>query len=242
MNHELLQVQVNALLCLVETPQKDEMGPRVLAMLGDGLGWDLGAIWEREGELLMARVQWRSARLPASVFEAEAARMQLPWGHVQLGLRGRAEPRWITDVATEPEFRRAASARADGLRTAVFVPLVAAGRVLGVIELYRRDALGPDHELLGGLALLGRAIGAYLERAHSRSELETALRALDAELQDRESKLAREIHDILGQELTGLKLDAAWVARRLGTQPIDPPVLVERLAAMGRSIDGVLQT
>jgi signal transduction histidine kinase len=242
MNHELLKVQVNALLCLVETPQKDEMGPRVLAMLGDGLGWDLGAIWEREGELLMARVQWRSEQLPASVFEAETARMQLPWGHVQLGLCGRAEPRWITDVASEPEFRRAASARADGLRTAVFVPLVAASRVLGVIELYRRDALGPDHELLGGLALLGRAIGAYLERAHSRSELEAALRALDAELQDRESKLAREIHDILGQELTGLKLDSAWVARRLATQPIDPPVLVERLETMSRSIDGVLQT
>jgi signal transduction histidine kinase len=242
MNHELLKVQVKALLCLVETPQKHEMGPRVLAIVGDGLGWDLGTIWEREGDLLTARVQWRSGQLPASALEAETARMQVPWGHALIGLLGRAEPRWVTDVASEPTFRRAASARADGLHTAVLVPLVAAGRVLGVIELYRRDALGPDHELLGGLALLGRAIGAYLERARSQSELEAALRALDAELQDRESKLAHEIHDVLGQELTGLKLDSAWVARRLGTQPIDPPALVERVEAMSRSIDGVLQT
>jgi len=242
MRYELLKVQAHALLCLVETHQKHELGPRVLAILGDGLGWDLGAIWEREGDLLVPRAQWRSGRLPSSALEAQTARMQVPWGHGMIGLRGRADARWSTDVASEPEFLRAASAREDGLRTAVLVPLVAGGRVLGVLELYRRDALGADLELIDGLALIGRAIGAYLERARSRSELEAALRALDAELQDRESKLAREIHDVLGQELTGLKLDSAWVARRLGADPIDPPALVERLEAMGRSIDGMLQT
>jgi signal transduction histidine kinase len=149
---------------------------------------------------------------------------------------------WSVDIAGEPEFLWAASARTDGLRTAVFIPLAASGRTLGVVELYRREAAAPDREIIDGLALIGHAIATHLERVHSRSELEVALRVLDAELQDRESKLAREIHDILGQELTGLKLDAAWVVRRLSGAPIDPPALVERLEAMSRSIDGVLQT
>jgi signal transduction histidine kinase len=243
MNHELLKVQVDVLLCLVETHQKHVMGPCVLAMLGDGLGWDLGALWEIDGDLLVVRSQWRSHRLPASALEAETAKLQLPRGRGMPGVAWtRTEPVWSVDVASEPEFLRAASARTDGLRTAVFIPLAASGRTLGVVELYRREAAAPDREIIEALALLGRAIGAYLERVHSRSELEVALRVLDAELQDRESKLAREIHDILGQELTGLKLDAAWVVRRLSGAPIDPPALVERLEAMSRSIDGVLQT
>jgi len=242
MNHELLKVQVDVLLCLVETHQKHEMAPRVLAMLGDGLGWDLGAIWELDGEYLVARAQWRARQLPDSALEAETARLQIPRGYTQLDGQDRTEPTWHADVASEPQFLRAASARADGLRTAVVAPLIGSGRTLGFLELFRRDALAPDREQLAALALLGRAIGAYIERTQSRGELETALRALDAELQDREGKLAREIHDILGQELTGLKLDSAWVARRLAADPVDPPALVERLEAMSRSIDGVLQT
>ena len=219
------------------------MGPRVLANLGGGLGWDLGALWELDGEVLVPRSQWRSRRLPASALEAETARLRPTRGRGLVGkVWERAETMWSTDLASEPDFARAASARADGLRTGVFVPLIASGRVLGVLELFRREAIAPASGVIDGLALLGRAIGTYLERVQSRGELEAALRALDAELQDRESKLAREIHDILGQELTGLKLDAAWVVRRLGMEPIDPPALVERLEAMSRSIDGVLQT
>ena len=242
MNHELLKVLVDVLLCLVETHLKHEMGPRVLAALGGGLSWDLGALWELDGEALVPRAQWRSPQMGASALEAETAKLQLPRGRSLLGAPDRTEPTWSIDVVAEPDFQRAASARSDRLRTAVVIPLVTGGRTLGFIELLRRDQVVPDRELLDGLALAGRAIGAYLARAQSRSELEAALRALDAELQDRESKLAGEIHDILGQELTGLKLDAAWVVRRLSTTPIDPPALVERLEAMSRSIDGVLRT
>lgn len=245
MNHELLKVQVDVLLSLVETHQKDELAPRVLAMLGDGLGWELGVLWELDGDVLVARGRWRSPRLPASALEAETAQLELPRGRgLPEAVWERGEPVWSADAAGEPGFlrARAEAARADDPLAAVVVPLLASGRVLGVLELYRRDAAAPERDVLDGLALLGRAIGAYLERARSRGELEAALRTLDAELHDRESKLAREIHDILGQELTGLKLDAAWVVRRLGAPPLDPPALVERLEAMSRSIDGVLQT
>ena len=243
MNHELLQVQIEVLMSLMETRQKPEMGPRVLATLGSRLHWDLAVLWESDGDNLVASACWRSPGLPTSALEAETGKLRLGRGH---GMPGRAwtlgEAVWITDITSEPDFLRTAGARADGLHGAVFVPLLSKERVMGVIELFRREALPPERPLVDGLTLLGRAIGMYLDRMGSRLEIEAALRALDAELHDRDSKLAREIHDILGQELTGLKLDVAWVARRLSADSLDPPVLVERLEAMSRSIDGVLQT
>lgn len=243
MNHELLQVQIEVLMSLIETRQKHEMAPRVLALLGGGLRWDLAVLWEAEGEALVMRACWRSPELPASALETATRELRLARGR---GLPGRAwalkETVWSTDVASEPDFLRGAGARADGIRCAVLVPLLSRDRVTGVLELFRRDAAPPERPLVEGLSLLGRAVGTYLERMTSRNEIEAALRALDAELHDRDSKLAREIHDILGQELTGLKLDVAWVGRRLAANSMDPPVLIERLEAMSRSIDGVLQT
>ncbi len=244
MNHELLKVQVEVLMSLIEAHPRHETYPRALATLGDVLGWDLGVLWaEREPDQLTPRAQWRSPRLATSVLEAETARAQLVRGRgLPAAVWDGAGPVWCPDVASEPDFARAGSAEADGLRGAVFVPLAVGDRVVGVIELHRRDEGAPDREVLEELARLGGALGIHLERVRARGELEDALRALDAELQERESKLAHEIHDLLGQELTGLKLDAAWVVRRLDASPIEPAALVERMEAMTRSIDGVLQT
>jgi signal transduction histidine kinase len=51
--------------------------------------------------------------------------------------------------------------------------------------------------------------------------------------------IAREIHDHLGQDLTGLKMDLAWLERRL---PEDQTVLREKTQAMARLIDTTTQS
>ena len=49
------------------------------------------------------------------------------------------------------------------------------------------------------------------------------LRALTAHLErireEERTRIAREIHDELGQALTGLKMDLSWFAARLPNQP-----------------------
>ncbi len=70
------------------------------------------------------------------------------------------------------------------------------------------------------------------------------LRALTARIHlDREvqlTSLAREIHDVFGQELTLLKVDTAWLGRRLedryGRQG---PEVVERIAAIEERLDSL---
>lgn len=53
------------------------------------------------------------------------------------------------------------------------------------------------------------------EIAQSREELRALAARLESVREEERTRIARELHDELGQALTGLKLDLAWVERRL---------------------------
>jgi PAS domain S-box-containing protein len=53
------------------------------------------------------------------------------------------------------------------------------------------------------------------------------------------TNIAREIHDELGQILTGLKIDLSWLAKRL---PKEPELFVEKIKSMYEMIDIAVQT
>jgi signal transduction histidine kinase len=55
--------------------------------------------------------------------------------------------------------------------------------------------------------------------------------------------IAREIHDTLGQALTALKMDIAWIARRVsGSTSAAPEAILDKLQAMSRGADEVIDT
>src|SRR5262249_31405916 len=60
---------------------------------------------------------------------------------------------------------------------------------------------------------------------------------IEAIREDERTGIAREIHDELGQALTALKMDIAWVARRLG----EPAAIGEKLVEMTRSADDIIR-
>jgi signal transduction histidine kinase len=69
------------------------------------------------------------------------------------------------------------------------------------------------------------------------------LRALSAHLQsvreEERALIAREIHDELGQELTGLKMDLSWVIKRL---PDDQKLLIRKTESMSKLVDNTIQS
>ena len=72
-------------------------------------------------------------------------------------------------------------------------------------------------------------------------ESEEKLRRLAAHLisvrEEERSHIAREIHDELGQVLTGLKMEVTWLAKRLRDKP-----LIEKTDSMCKLIDTTVQT
>lgn len=84
------------------------------------------------------------------------------------------------------------------------------------------------------------------ERKHVEEELRNSreqLRALAAHMEsvreEERSRMAREVHDELGQMLTGLKIDLSWIAARLTSEQSG---LLQKVRTMETLIDGTIQS
>lgn len=76
---------------------------------------------------------------------------------------------------------------------------------------------------------------AQLELQHSRDDLRALANRLQTGREEQRAHLAREIHDVLAQELTRLKIDLSWMKRRLGA-PVDEPLRENLLVRAGQAM------
>jgi signal transduction histidine kinase len=85
--------------------------------------------------------------------------------------------------------------------------------------------------------VLRSKIAVFVELYRKNAELRALARQLQSVREEERSRIAREIHDELGQALTGLKMDLSWIAKRLpaGNEP-----LAEKAGAMFSLIDGTI--
>ena len=103
-----------------------------------------------------------------------------------------------------------------------------------------RKVVFAEKEYLIGM---GIDITDRVEAEHKLMERNEEIQQLTAHLdriqEEVRTRIAREIHDELGQQLTGLKMDAAWISKRI--QANDQAVL-QRLSTMIGLIDETVKT
>ncbi len=99
----------------------------------------------------------------------------------------------------------------------------------------------PDGRIVGHFGIQ-RDITARRRHEHEVRRSREELRALAAKLQsvreDERTRISREVHDELGQALTGLRLDLSWLKGRLK----DRPDLADRVQSAVSRIDGTIDT
>lgn len=154
----------------------------------------------------------------------------------------------------------------DGLRAlellrerGLDVPFIIVSGAIGedtAVTAMKRGAA--DYLLKDRLARLGPSVAHAMAQARLRRERKQAedglklanarFRALAGRLatirEQERTAIAREIHDVLAQELTRLKIDLVWLAKRLG-RPVDEslrPELVGRIADATSQVDTAITT
>ncbi|HEX7812264.1 MAG TPA: response regulator [Burkholderiales bacterium] len=137
---------------------------------------------------------------------------------------------FLTGLSAEMEsaFRGYEAGAVDYL-VKPLVPEVLRSKVAVFVDLHRKNA-----------ALTGEIEERQAAETQLR-ESEIQLRALAARLisirEEERARIAREIHDELGQVLTGLKMDVTWLTKQLaGTEE----QFVEKAEAMSRLIDSTM--
>src|SRR5258708_3849611 len=140
---------------------------RILKAIGEGFGWDLGAVWlvDKHTTQLHCVDCWHAPSVNVPKFEALTRQTRFKPG---IGLPGRVllngKTVWLADVVVDANFPRAAVAGEAGLHSAFAFPIEPATEPTGAIEFFIRGFDRPDDHLLSLLSALGSQIGQFVER------------------------------------------------------------------------------
>lgn len=143
----------------------EESGKQLLAGVAEALQFVHATLWLPEGVLLRARLHWSDPSADLSAFETATRALAFPRGVGFLGgVWERKAPVHVTDVLTEPNYRRRSPAAEAGLRGAAAFPAVYAGEVLAVFEFYMREPHHPSAGLSPTMMGIGAELGQFLSR------------------------------------------------------------------------------
>lgn len=148
----------------------------------------------------------------------------------------------VTDIELDPLWESYQDlARASGVRACWSMPIVATdGRVLGTFAMYYREPRAPSEQDLALIARATHIAGIAIERRQLEDELRALSAHLESALEEERTGIAREIHDVLGQALTALKLDLAWIGRHAATSDIPHGAIVDKMTELATSTDRII--
>lgn len=184
---------------LAEARHLHEAAGKVVRAVCESVDWDFGDLWCVEDGVMRCIDIWHQPELDFAEFAEITRELTFSPGE---GLPGRVwsggQALWITDVASDADFRRAESAARGGLHAVFAFPVPIGGEIVGVMEFFSRSILEPDDDLLSMMVALGTQIGQFIERNRIADQLARyaeELRARNTQL-EADLDMARDIQQV----------------------------------------------
>ena len=147
-------------------------------------------------------------------------------------------PHVVHDLATELHYPIVQVIYAIGFRSVVCLPLCAGSDVVGVLNLFWREVDGCRSGEIGTLTQVTAAVAIAVEKARlfeqvsaGQERLAVLSRRLLQVQETERRRVARELHDEIGQHLTGINLILDQLERSPPTSQMAPLVEVHKLVS-----------
>jgi signal transduction histidine kinase len=152
----------------------------------------------------------------------------------------RGERLLVDDVTADPRYADSCPDQ-DTDCSELAVPLRVSGEVVGVLDVQSPRLNAFDENDVMVMEILADQIATAIHNAQlyeaeraARKRLRNLAGYLEAARERERTYIAREIHDEFGQALTALKMDLAWLAKRL---PADQDRLRTKVGSMSDLVD-----
>ncbi|MCE9598021.1 MAG: PAS domain-containing protein, partial [Spirochaetia bacterium] len=215
-------------------------------------GWDAGHVWlwaDADQVLKSSRVWYIRDEQVFKRFREVSSVTSFSSG---VGIPGcvlaSGRPQWFQRFSRDVD-PRCDPAGIGNLHSVYAMPMLIREKIIGVMEFYISiDVPGPDAAIIEALSHAGSQIGRVIERVWSQEALQRSrehLRALAARLQavreEERIRIAREIHDELGQLLTVLKIDLTLMRQNF-EEGLTGPQTSQELLRMSKVSDSAIES
>jgi len=117
-------------------------------------------------------------------------------------------PEWSSDLSGDLNLERKEQIRDLGIRAAFVVPVLVGQQVAALLEFFSTETAKPNEALFDVMAHAGTQLGRVIERRRLQEEL------IDA-VWEQQRQFGQDLHDSIGQELTGISLIAGSLRTQL---------------------------
>ena len=167
---QLMQLRVTRVLA--EARSISEALPQLLRAIGQGSDWNLGAFYrvDEVGQVLRLEQSWTESSgdeqfIARSRDVTFGPGVDLPGRVWQMGT-----PALLEDIPTDASFSRSEAAAQHAIRSALGVPIVSNGRVLGVFEFFSQTKRQAGPRLVTIMTDVGSQVGQFFVRMTAEHE------------------------------------------------------------------------
>ncbi|STX50433.1 Two-component sensor histidine kinase [Legionella busanensis] len=230
MHHELVRL-------MAEHTSLDEIAPKILKTICEFMGLDEGALWKVDevNKVLRCVDTWIKSKEISNFAETISKNMTFSYG---VGLPGTVwqnkSIKWISDIKAELNFPRSTAAQEVGLRSGFALPILFEGKVLGVLEFFKKETQSPDKKTIELLNDISNQLGIFIEKEQAQKKVSTLSRLSGM------SEVASSILHNVGNTLNSINTSVQMIQENLNLSKMPKLAMIADLCVEHAKNKGTL--